>query len=123
MSQEKLQILNMVKEGKISPAEGVELLSALGEKRENINTLKNDNKCLRVKVFDPEDNTKVNVTLPTSLLKIGAKFASKFSPELSNAGLSEDDIEEILKAVDSGQIGKIVELDSGDGTKVEVTIE
>ena len=124
MSQEKLQILNMVKEGKISVDEGLKLIEALDNNEEPFNsTLKNKGKCLRIRVFDPKDETKVNVTLPVSLLRIGMKFASKLSPEMEEAGLSELDIEEILSAVDSGQIGKIVEVDSNDGTKVEVIIE
>lgn len=124
MSQEKLQILNMVKEGKISVDEGLKLIEALDNNEESFNsTLKGKGKCLRIKVFDPKDVTKVNVTLPVSLLRIGMKFASKLSPEMKEAGLTELDIEEILTAVDSGQIGKIVEVDSNDGTKVEVIIE
>ncbi|MDR7869810.1 MAG: hypothetical protein RIN55_03060 [Tissierellaceae bacterium] len=124
MSQEKLQILNMVKDGKISVDEGLKLIEALEENNEKFdNRGSKVGKCLRVRVFDPEDETKVNVTLPVSLLKVGMKFASKLSPELSEANLNELDIEEILAAVDSGQIGKIVEVDSSDGTKVEITIE
>lgn len=123
MSQEKLQILNMVKEGKISPEEAVELLNALGEDTQEIKFAQVDRKCLRIRVFDPEDDTKVNVTIPASLLRIGVKFASKFSPEFKEAGLSQGDVDEILQAVDSGEIGKIIEVDSDDGTKVEISIE
>ena len=124
MSQEKLQILNMVKEGKITVEEGLSLLEALGENEESVNnTPKGAAKCLKVKVFDPEDKTKVNITLPVSLMRIGVKFASKLSPEMKEAGLTDLDLEEILAAVDSGQIGKIVDVDSDDGTRVEVIIE
>lgn len=124
MSQEKLQILNMVKEGKITVEEGLSLIEALGENIESANnTSKRTAKCLRVKVFDPKDETKVNVTIPVSLMRVGMKFASKFSPEMKEAGLTDLDLEEILAAVDSGQIGKIVEVDSNDGTRVEVIVE
>lgn len=124
MSQEKLQILNMVKEGKITVEEGLNLIEALGENSESTNNTPNrSGKCLRIRVFDPNDETKVNVTLPVSLMKIGMKFASKLSPEMKEAGLTDLDLEEILAAVDSGQIGKIVEVDSNDGTKVEVIVE
>lgn len=122
MSQEKLQILNMVKEGKISVDEGLKLLEALG-KEDLINISKDKNKCLRIRVFDPKDETKVNVTLPVSLLRVGIKFASKLSPEMQEANLTDLDIKEILAAIDSGQIGKIVEVNSNDGTKVEVIVE
>lgn len=122
MSVEKLQILNMVRDGKVSAEEGVKLLDAFEGSQKNNYTEKKA-KSLRIKVLDPKDETKVNVTLPVSLLKVGMKFASKFSPELKEAGLTEEDLKEILEAVDSGEIGKIVEVDSNDGTKVEVVIE
>lgn len=124
--EEKMQILTMLKDGKITAEEGVKLLDALDN---NINTLDNSNintkkaKWLKIKVFDPEDSTKVNVTLPISLINLGVKFASKFSPEFKEAGLTEDDMEEIFAAIKNGEVGKIVEVDSDDGTKVEVVIE
>ncbi len=123
---EKMQILTMVKDGKITAEEGVKLLDALDN---DVNTLDNTNintkkaKWLKIKVFDPEDSTKVNVTLPISLINIGMKLASKFSPEFKEAGLTEDDMEEIFAAIKNGETGKIVEVDSDDGTKVEVVIE
>lgn len=124
MSQEKLQILNMVKDGKITVEEGLSLIDALGEKGEDIHmNSRSPGKCLRVRVFDPKEETKVNVTLPISLMRVGMKLASKLSPEMKEAGLTDLDLEEILAAVDSGQIGKIVEVDSNDGTKVEVIVE
>ena len=126
MSTEKLQILNMVKEGKISAEEGVKLLEALEDTTVASEALAHsDNKAkwFKVRVFDPEDNTKVNVTLPLSLINLGVKLAGKFSPEVKAAGLTEEDMEEIYAAIKSGATGKIVDLDSEDGTKVEVVIE
>lgn len=124
MSQEKLQILNMVKDGKITVEKGLSLIEALGESSESTNTIPSGTaKCLRIKVFDPNDETKVNITLPLSLMKFGMKFASKLSPEMKDTGLTDLDLEEILATVDSGQIGKIVDIDSNDGTKVEIIVE
>jgi len=123
-ADEKMQILTMVKEGKISTEEGVQLLDALNNTNSPDNTnMSTKAKWLKVRVFDPEDATKVNVTLPISLINIGVKFASKFSPEFKEAGLTENDMEEILAAIKNGETGKIVEVDSENGTKVEVVIE
>ncbi|MDR7857322.1 SHOCT-like domain-containing protein [Tissierella sp.] len=123
---EKMQILNMVKEGKITTEEGVKLLDAL-EKTDPItsssSSIKSKAKWLKIRVFDPEDSTKVNVTLPISLVNIGVKLAGKFSPEFKEAGLTEEDMEEIFAAIKNGETGKIVEVNSDDGTKVEVIIE
>ncbi len=123
--EEKMQILTMVKDGKITAEEGVKLLDALDN---NVNTVDNANintkaKWLKIKVFDPEDSTKVNVTLPISLINLGVKFASKFSPEFKEAGLTENDMEEIFAAIKNGETGKIVEVDSEDGTRVNIIIE
>lgn len=123
---EKLQILNMVKEGKITPDEGVKLLEALQEPVESNNELiftGTNAKWLKIKVFDPDDNTKVNVTLPIALINVGVKLASKISPEFKAAGLTEEDLNEIFAAIKSGATGKIVDVDSDDGTKVEIIVE
>lgn len=123
---EKMQILTMVKDGKISTEEGVKLLDALdnsGNASTQTVNITNKAKWLKIRVFDPEDATKVNVTLPISLINIGVKLAGKFSPEFKEAGLTEEDMEEIFAAIKNGEIGKIVEVDSEDGTKVEVIIE
>ncbi len=124
---EKITILNMVKEGKITTEEGVKLLDALENSTEPSKNLGFNSggkaKWLKIRVYDPEDATKVNVTLPISLINIGVKLASKFSPEFKDAGLTEEDIEEIFTAVKSGETGKIVDVDSEDGTKVEIVIE
>lgn len=124
MKKEKLQVLNMISEGKISAEEGMKLLEALEDNNGStrINQIEG-RKYLRIRVYEPGDNTKVNVTIPASIFRLGFKFISKFSPELKDSGLSEIDIEELLHAVDSGQIGKIVEVDAGDGTKVEILVE
>ena len=123
---EKMQILTMVKDGKISTEEGVKLLDALdnsGNASTQTVNITNKAKWLKIRVFDPEDATKVNVTLPISLINIGVKLAGKFSPEFKETGLTESDMEEIFTAIKNGETGKIVEVDSEDGTKVEIVIE
>lgn len=123
---EKMQILTMVKDGKITTEEGVKLLEALENTNDSSGNIVQSGgkaKWLKIRVFDPEDSTKVNVTLPISLVSIGVKLAGKFSPEFKEAGLTEDDMEEIFTAIKNGETGKIVEVDSEDGTKVEVVIE
>ena len=126
MSTEKLQILNMVKDGKITTEEGVKLLEALEDPTNTSEAITHPDskaKWFKVRVFDPEDNTKVNVTLPLSLINLGVKLAGKFSPEVKAAGLTEEDMKEIYAAIKSGATGKIVDVDSEVGTKVEVVIE
>ena len=98
-----------------------EFLNAL-EERDTIRPNKNA-KWLKIKVYDPSDDTKVNVTLPISFLSLGIKLATKFSPELKETGLDEEDFKEINTAIKDGAVGKIVEVESEDVEKVEITIE
>jgi len=123
---EKMQILNMVKEGKITPEEGVKLLEALEDPTDsagNILPSGTNAKWIKINVFDPEDSTKVNVTIPIALVNVGVKLASKLSPEFKEAGFTEQDMNEIFEAIKSGATGKIIDVNSEDGTKVEVIVE
>lgn len=126
LKDEKLQILNMIQDGRINAEEGVKLLEALENsldiKDENVNSGKKA-KWIKIKVLDTEKNTKVNVTLPISLINLGVRLASKFSPEIKEAGLSEDDMTEIFDAIKNGETGRIVDIDSAKGDKVEIVIE
>jgi len=123
MKEEKKQILKMVEENKITVDEGLDLLNALEEREKIENTYTNDPKWLKIKVFDPDEDTKVNVNLPLSLINVGMKMSQKFVPELKDAGLDEEDLKEILNAIEDGAQGKIVDIESEDGEKVEIVVE
>lgn len=121
MREEKLQILKMVEEGKVTVEEGVDLLNALEEKA---STKPNkSNKWVKIKVYDPDEDNKVNVTIPVSFVNFGIKLATKFSPELKETGLSEEDFKEINDMIKNGALGKIIDVESNTGQKVEIVIE
>lgn len=121
MRDEKLQILKMVEEGKVTVEEGVELLNALEEK--DLSKPNKTNKWVKIRVYDPDDDNKVNVTIPISFVNFGMKLATKFSPELKETGLDEEDFKEINEIIKSGTLGKIVDVESKNGEKVEIVIE
>lgn len=123
MSEESLQILNMVRDQQITPEEGERLLNALesNDKRTK-GTINNKAQFIKIKVTDPKDKEKVNVTLPITLLSTGIKLAEKFSPEFKASGLSKSDIDDILVAVKSGETGKIIDVEKDTGERVEITI-
>lgn len=123
MSEESLQILNMVRDQQITPEEGERLLNALesNDKRTK-GTINNKAEFIKIKVTDPKDKEKVNVTLPITLLSTGIKLAEKFSPEFKASGLSKSDIDDILVAVKSGETGKIIDVEKDTGERVEITI-
>ena len=120
MSEEYLEILNMVRDKKVTPEEGQRLLEAL--KAGNNKKTSNKAEFIKIKVSDTKDKDKVNVTLPISLLSTGIKLAEKFSPEFRATGLSKSDIDDILLAVKSGETGKIIDVEKDSGERVEITI-
>jgi hypothetical protein len=123
IAQEKMQILEMVEEGKISVEEATELLSALEGNSEEIKP-KKDVKWLKIRVYTMDDKPKVNVNVPISLVEVGLKLAKKYDPKMKDSGLENIDIDEILSAIKNGAEGKIVDvIDEESQTKVKIYVE
>ncbi len=125
--QERMQILKMIEDGKITPDEGAKLLEALkGATRAQGTTSAvisspgaGQGKWLCIRVTDMRTGRrKVNVNVPMSLVGIGAKIGAKFASPVNV------DLDEILNAIKSGQQGKIIEVqDNEDGERVEIFVE
>ncbi len=123
VSDEKMQILEMVEEGKINAQEAMELMNALEGNQENI-TLKNDAKWLKVRVRTRDDKDKVNVNIPISLVDVGLRLATAYAPDLKKSDFNKIDVESIIEAVQNGAVGKIVDVeDEENQTKVKVYVE
>ena len=125
MSTDRLRILKMVQEGKVSPEEGENLIQALGETPSIENTPAKNHKFLKIRVRQG-DKTKVNVTIPMSLAKLGLKFIPKDAQ--MTLGEQKIDLDEILRIIDEGvPDGKIVDIDASDDeegdTKIEIMVE
>ncbi len=126
-TEERLKVLKMVEEGKISAEQAVQLLMAL-ESQENPGKKgaeaaippKGAGKWLRVRVTDTDTGrTRVNIRVPTSLVGAGLKMGMRLSPEIEGM-----DTEQIKQFIDSGMLGKVVDVtDEKDGEHVEVFIE
>lgn len=122
LKDEKMQILKMIEEGKISSDEGFNLIETLENTQDNPLVEGNNAKWIKIRVIDPDDDTKVNVTIPVSLIDLGLKIANKVSPDLKVSGIDEKDLKEIFEAIKNGASGKLVDIES-DGQKVEITVE
>jgi len=123
VSEERMQILEMDDDGKINAAEAMELLAALEWNEQEI-IPKKDVKGLKVRVKTMEDQPKVTVNIPISLVDVGLKLAKTYDPKLKESGLEKLNIEEILEAVKNGAEGKIVDvIDEENQTKVKVYVE
>lgn len=118
-SEERLKILQMIQDDKISPEDGAKLLSALneGSRQSRQSTGKFDPRYIRVRVTDKfTGKTKVSVNLPLGLVDAGLNIASNFVPSMG--------IEDISEAIRSGMVGKIIDIeDEEDGERVEIFIE
>lgn len=136
-NEERMKILKMVAEGKITAEEADQLLEALeeserlpGASRPGIPPMPSapemppapgrKPRWLHVRVTDTNTGrTRVNVRLPVSMINIGLKMGSKFAPEVD--GLNMD---ELMRMIESGEIGQIVDVtDEEDGEHVEVYLE
>jgi hypothetical protein len=120
-TEERLKVLQMLEDGKITPEEAASLLRALG-KREDTATraAATENRYLRIRVTDLASGTgKVNVTIPLGLVSAGLRIAERFAPEARGI-----DIQELEEAIISGAEGKIVEvMDAEDNERVEIYVE
>lgn len=122
-AEERLKILKMIEEGKITAEEGAGLLASL----EGVSTssgattaARASSRWFRVRVTDTDTGkTRVNVRLPVSLVNAGLKMGARFSPEVE--GL---DMNQLMQFINSGEVGKVVDVyDEHDGEHVEVFIE
>ena len=122
-TEERMQILKMIEEGKISAKDGAELLRALDQDNKPPSMpLKGASapRWFRVRVTDMSTGrTKVNVNIPMGLVNVGIKMGARFAPEVE--GVNYD---EIMDAIQSGQQGKIMDVtDEEDGERVEIFVE
>ncbi|TGE31013.1 hypothetical protein [Desulfosporosinus sp. Sb-LF] len=151
MGNERMKILEMIQEGKLTAAEGMDLLKAVEEgnsdemgfqiaekgiaKREKPASSYGD-RFLRVRVVG-EKMLKVNVNVPFSLIRSASKlivYAMSFVPadkrvELEQKGLDLQalDVEGLIRVIEESVDGKIVDVEVADPEegriKVEVCVE
>ena len=121
-NEERLKILKMIDEGKITAEEGAKLLATLSESRKNIRKPPGPRsyggaRWLKVRVTDTiTGKAKATVNLPLGLVDAGLNIASKYAPEVA--------FDELVEAINAGAEGKIIDVyDEEDGEHVEIFIE
>jgi len=131
-SEERLKILNLVEQGKISAREGIRLLEALEKSRSPQRApamapsipqpefTPGAPRWLRVRITDTASGkTRVNIRLPVTVLSAGMKMGARFSPELN-----QQQMDEIFNAIHSGEVGQILDVYKDDDSEhVEVLLE
>lgn len=125
-SDERMKVLKMVEEGKISVEDAASLLSTLEGSTPRRRPLRRppgaprDPRMLRVRVDDARGGKrKVNVLLPMALVDAGLNIASNYIDEDT-----EEHAAALIEAIRSGATGKVFDyLDEADGEHVQVFIE
>lgn len=125
-TEERLKILKMIQDSKITAEEGIKLLEAIDtpERPERPSAPQvipgREPSFLRIMVTDTDSGrNRVNIRLPISVLNAGFKMGAKFSPEVQ--GLDANQLMGFVKAGVTGQVVDI--LDEEDGEHVQVFLE
>jgi len=118
--EERMKILKMIEEGKLSAEEGTKLLAALSQKRPNSPRMTGGAKWLRIRVTDVRSGrSKASVQIPLALVDAGMKIGAHFAPEVEGV-----DMTNVMDAIRSGMTGKIIDVtDDDDGEHVEIYVE
>ncbi len=128
-SEERMRVLRMIEEGKISAEEGTRLLKAIEKSSKKPGRRpsgpqpsasgESSGRWMRLRVSDTDSGrTKVNMTLPLGLVSMGLQVGARFVPEVNNL-----DVTQIRDALRSGVPGKILEVMDEDGELVEIFVE
>jgi hypothetical protein len=122
MNEEKMRILKLLEEKRISSAEAMELLEALG-KGQAADGEKGKGRLLRIRVYESgSQEPKVNVNVPLGWAKFMAPFIEgKIKSSLAAKGYDVD-LGKIQEAIENQEPMKIVDVQDG-GDKVEIFIE
>jgi len=123
-SEERMKILKMINDGKITAEEGSKLLGALTQrslkpKKASKHSL--SGQWLRVRVTDMSSGkTKVNVNVPMKLVDAGLNIAAQFTPDMEDGQM----MDAVKEALTENIRGKIVDvIDEEDQEHVEIFIE
>ena len=123
-SEERMKILKMIEEGKLSAEEGTKLLTALSDKRMPTPPrppgMPGGPRWLRIRVTDVRSGrSKASVQIPLALVDAGMKIGAHFAPEVEGVDMSN-----VMEAIRSGMVGKIIDVtDDEDGEHVEIYVE
>ena len=121
MNEEKMRILKLLEEKKISSSEAMGLLEALGKAPEGGGEKKG--RLLRIRIYENgSSDPKVNINVPLGWAKFMAPFIEgKIKAKLADKGYSVD-LGKIQEAIENQEPMKIVDVQDG-GDKVEIFIE
>lgn len=117
---ERLQILQMVEDGTITPEDAARLLEALDRsdrKRAQAQPRIVGPRNIRIRVVSAKTNkTEVDVTLPLGLVNTIVAMANRFAPGRI------PDLTDLQTQIDDGFIGHLVDIENGQD-RVQILVE
>ncbi len=124
LKEERLKILELLQEGKVSPEQAESLLAALMEQTPSpkpeviVASKKGPFRMLKI-IVDSNDGDKVRVNVPVEFAKLLKKG------RFGNVNLDnlEIDLDSIIDMVQSGLNGELVSVDTEDGDHVKIIVE
>jgi DNA-binding transcriptional ArsR family regulator len=119
-SEERLKILKMLEEGKLTSEEAAKLLAALSKSAPDSTVRGDEARWLRVRVSDLDSGKpQVNINLPLGLVNAGLRMGARFVPEMEGLEMSE-----LVEALRQGYTGKIIDVvDEEERQHVEIYVE
>lgn len=142
--EERLKILEMLRDGTISVDEAEDLLKVVDEAKVEVEEndevkvvtakekLKSQKpKMLRIKVISAEGD-KVNVNIPVSFLKAAiasGTINNVFNKNININGVSDDlikntlDLDMLIECIENDYLGNLVDVESAQGDVVEIYFE
>ncbi len=133
LPSERLRILELLQQQKITTAEAAELLRALGERgrdaprrpdrsrwlAEELGPPMDRARWIRVRVTDERSGrVRTNVSVPIGMVGFGLGFARRFRG-VPGVGV----VDEMFEAVRSGRRGTIFDVSNEGGERVEIVID
>jgi hypothetical protein len=129
---ERLRILQLLEQQKITAAEAAELLAAVGERGADARRRERSRwlvegmpppadraRWFRVRVTDERTGrVRTNVSVPIGMVGFGLGFARRFR-NVPGVGM----VDEMFEAVRSGRRGTIFDVSSDGGERVEILID
>ena len=121
---ERMRILQLIGDHKITADEGARLLGTMGDRgitgMPTLNGGAAEGRWLRIRVTDvASGRSKASVRIPIALLDAGMKIGAQFTPDVDGADMSH-----MLEAIRAGASGKIFDVtDETDGEHVEIFVD
>ncbi|NLD26651.1 MAG: hypothetical protein GX661_04745 [Acholeplasmataceae bacterium] len=139
--EERMKILEMLANGTINSQEANDLLTTLDKQKVQVQSnegsrevvmgevvRKETGKILHIKI-NSSDGDMVNINIPLAFIKAAIKAGT--AAQLLKKSINPDkteimeqiDPDIIISSIESGVVGKIVDIKSSDGDVVEISIE